>query len=79
MTAPDPVRSFRDALPDWAWPLGVHSDLRAIVDIHAAAAAGLDLEQLAKDVTYHARGLDNAAQVIRHRLHRAAHPDETNP
>lgn len=79
MTTPDPVRTFRDALPDWAWQLGVHSDTRVIVDIHAAALAGMDLEQLAADVTFHVRGLDNAAQVIRHRLHRATHPEEGEP
>lgn len=68
----DPVRAFRDALPDWAWRMFL--DHQAIADIHTAAAAGQDMAELAAHVTYHARGLDNASQLIRWRLHRAAHP-----
>ena len=75
-TAPDPVRAFRDALPDWARQLGVHGDPRAVADIHTAHAAGVDMTVLAADVTFHVRGLDNAEQVMRHRLRQIARPDQ---
>jgi hypothetical protein len=70
------VRQLREAMPSWA----VH-DLdwteQVIVDIHAAIAGGWTVADLAERITDHARGYYNADQVMRHRLHRAAHPDET--
>lgn len=72
---PDPVRALREAMPSWA----VH-DLdwtdTVIVDVHTAVGAGWTPEALAERITDHARGYYNADQVMRHRLHQAAHPDD---
>jgi hypothetical protein len=80
MTEPveDPVRLFRAALPTRAYE-ALDMTAQAVVDVHAAIAAGWTPEALAEHVSYHAIGLDNADQVMRHRLHKVAHPatDET--
>jgi hypothetical protein len=70
----DLFAAFKEALPGWAREL---LEPRAVADAHLALAAGHDPAELAEHATFHVRGLYNADEVFRSRLHRAAHPDET--
>jgi hypothetical protein len=73
--AVETMRAFRLLLPDWA-----RHELLGDPGVHAwlmrAVGNGWALPALAEHVAYHVRGLDNAGQVMRHRLHKAAHPDQ---
>lgn len=73
----DPWRRFIDALPDWARNrLRPETDPRAVADVHTLISEGWEPHVLADYATQGTRRLYNAAQVMRHRLHRAAQPDD---
>lgn len=73
----DAVAAFRWALSPWARAVIDMSEF-VVADVHLAVAAGWAPDMLAQHVEYHTLGLENAGQVMRWRLHKAAHPDETD-
>ena len=69
------VRAFRDALPQRARDV-LRMDYDVVVWITQAVTAGHNPADLAEHVSYKVIGLDNAEQVMRHRLRRMARPDQ---
>jgi len=70
----DPVRAFRDALKPWLRSR-LHITPDVVAWISSAVGQGHTPIELAEFASYRVAGLDNAEQVMRHRLRRWARPE----